>query len=287
VYHGKKTVPATLRKDMWTPYFSMHFPSPTTGLEAYRLLREFSIRRQLSPPTDIITNSDANLSRKRPKDPLEAEKWDKEWKPRMGQIMQKKLRARILMDQKATSVADVAAVLTIQEEKAEKAAAQGGEAAGKKQRKLSHRARKRIARARRLQQQHEKKIRERIRCIEHDLSSKNIKVKITNKGQLERKDLSEKDVKILWTDIQDAQYAESWPKGVIHGKLSPVRGHIIGKQFRHDMSKQAADMEGNADAQSVPKKVDSIAEASVEKEQQEEDKATSKTVLSRLKFWKK
>ena len=53
----------------------------------------------------------------------------------MGQIMQKKLRARILMDQKATSVADVAAVLTIQEEKAEKAAAQGGEAAGKKQRK--------------------------------------------------------------------------------------------------------------------------------------------------------
>jgi hypothetical protein len=189
------------------------------------------------------------------------------------------------MDQKATSVADIAAILTIQEEKAEQAAAREDETAGKEQTKLSHRARKRIARTRRLQQQHEEEVKERIGCMERALSSKDVKVKITDEGELERKDVSEGEVKILWADIQDTQYAKSWPKGVIHGELSPSKGHIIGNQlaFQPDMSGQATDTESNADEQSEQEVGDAIVQAPIE---EKDVKPTSKTVLSRLKFWK-
>ncbi|PGH03409.1 hypothetical protein AJ79_07375 [Helicocarpus griseus UAMH5409] len=200
VYHGKKTVPASLRKDMWTPYFSLHFSSASRGLEAYRLLREFSLQRQLAPPEDMIKASEGNeyLFRQRPRDPLEAEKWDEEWKPRIeaSHFLGKKMRARILMDQKATSVADVAAVLAIQEQKAKEleakeakedelaeaeeaetatttATGENGEAVEakegeeeKKEKKPSRKRKKRMLAALRREQQIEKEAMEKIRHLE-------------------------------------------------------------------------------------------------------------------------
>ena len=72
INHGKKTVPADLRRDMWVPYYSVHFGEARIGLHAYRLLREFSMQRQLAPPPEMITVTEDYLALKRPKGPVEA-----------------------------------------------------------------------------------------------------------------------------------------------------------------------------------------------------------------------
>ena len=118
-YHGKKTVPAALRRDMWTPYFSVHFPPTEFGAEAgklaYRRLRELSLQRQLTPPKDLVTTTEEDVeeikSRHDPvslKDRLEHREVIL---PQLGERLPKRLRAKRLMDQKATAVADVAFVL--------------------------------------------------------------------------------------------------------------------------------------------------------------------------------
>lgn len=106
-------MPAKLRKDMWSPYFSLHFASSRTGLEVYRLLREFSMLRQFSPPEDMIKVTKEWLDRKRPRDPNEAKKFDKENEWKIGSFLPQKERARVLMDQKVSSVADAAKALDI------------------------------------------------------------------------------------------------------------------------------------------------------------------------------
>lgn len=126
VFHGKKTVPANVRRDMWVPYFSIHFPdSPGgrgAGLLAYRRLRELSLRRQLEGPDELVraTEEDVETAKKR-YGPLRLAELEEEGKlesrlPRVGKLLSKKGRARKLMDQKATSVADVAMVLGLQDE---------------------------------------------------------------------------------------------------------------------------------------------------------------------------
>src|SRR5271170_785728 len=107
---------------MWTPYFSIHFP-PTpagsqAGLLAYQHLRELSLQRQLSPPDELVKTTQADIDRITSKyDPvdLEEKKRRKTLKlPILGQMLPQDIRARKLMDQKATSVADVAFVLGMQ-----------------------------------------------------------------------------------------------------------------------------------------------------------------------------
>ncbi|KAM5463905.1 hypothetical protein MauCBS54593_007350 [Microsporum audouinii] len=237
LYHGKKTVPAGLRKDMWVPYFSIHFHTPSLGLEAYKLLREFSLRRQLEPPTKLITNSKESLEKKRPQDLAEAKKWDQTWNPRIGQIMMKKDRARVLMDQKATSVADAAAVLTIQAKREQKQHEQEeneGEKGEPQEKKLSHKARRRVIRAQKRQQAHEELVRKRINELEKSMSNRGIQAKVDMEGELADYKVEEGAVKLLWTDLQDAQYACSWPDIVQHGELEPNREHIIGNALKLD-----------------------------------------------------
>ncbi|KAJ9633781.1 hypothetical protein H2204_006779 [Knufia peltigerae] len=122
VFHGKKTVPASVRIDTWTPYFSIHFP-PTpagalSGLFAFQKLRELSLQRQLSPPDDLIrvTEEDIQIIKSKIGSPLELQELQAHDRlnaqiPKVGEILPKKLRGRRLMDQKATSVADAAFVL--------------------------------------------------------------------------------------------------------------------------------------------------------------------------------
>ncbi|EXJ75130.1 uncharacterized protein A1O5_01826 [Cladophialophora psammophila CBS 110553] len=122
LFHGKKTVPASVRQDMWTPYFSIHFP-PTAagaleGLFAFQKLRELSMQRQLSPPEDLIkaTQEDIDIVKSKLGSPVTLQEMavrDELVKkiPKLDEILPKKLRARKLMDQKATSVADAAFVL--------------------------------------------------------------------------------------------------------------------------------------------------------------------------------
>ncbi|OJD13158.1 hypothetical protein AJ78_06361 [Emergomyces pasteurianus Ep9510] len=327
IYHGKKTVPATLRKDMWTPYFSLHFPSSSLGLEAYRLLREFSMQRQLSPPVDMITASEENevLTRQRPRDPVEAEKWDEQWKTRMDQhqILNKKLRARILMDQKATSVADVAAVLAIQEQKMKEAEERearegeledgnegeeeedgqesGGEVKNldKAGKKLSRKRRQRIQAAIKAQQKLEKETMEKISELEAML-----RVKIDpSLPPSEHHIVNDGEVKIFWMDLHNLQYAESWPENVIHGQLKAVRGHIMGTELDLAAGEslalggapgaKAGDGEGieeaGADAgASAGAGAGALAEAEAEGEKVKGDtpkEEKSKSGLGKLKFW--
>ncbi|KAF2397872.1 hypothetical protein EJ06DRAFT_550834 [Trichodelitschia bisporula] len=90
-FYGKKTVPAALRRDVWRPYAVVSLPRALqpVGLSTYHYLREFRTLRDYcwtwTPPPDS-EHPTALPSRKD--------------------------RSRWLMDQRATSVADLAAALT-------------------------------------------------------------------------------------------------------------------------------------------------------------------------------
>ncbi|KAI9711823.1 MAG: hypothetical protein M1820_001968 [Bogoriella megaspora] len=86
-YFGKKTIPAKLRKDVWTPLLSVSFPHQSQCMDAFHKLREYRRLR------------DVNWDRDSEKIPLE-----------------KKRRKKALMDQKAEAVADLAAILQRQED---------------------------------------------------------------------------------------------------------------------------------------------------------------------------
>lgn len=124
-YHGKKTVPAALRRDVWRPYFSVHFSKTPAGamkgLKVFQELRELSALRQLKPPKEITIATQKDFDDvKKQYDPVE---WtDKTTNvipkttllepPVVGERLPRKLLAKKLMNQAATSVADIAAILT-------------------------------------------------------------------------------------------------------------------------------------------------------------------------------
>lgn len=258
------------------------------------MLLEFSRQRQLAPPVDMITNSEETLGRKRPRDPLEAKKFDEEWKSRMGQIMPKKFRARALMDQKATSVADVSAVLGLlkeQTEKAEEKEQDGSEGAEEEEgKKLSHKARKRQSRALKIERARDELAEKRIEDIRKKLESNKVAVQIMDET-LETADygVSDGEVKIFWNDLHDAQQAESWPETVVHGHFKPSEDrHVLRKDGllyniepprSHLPSSPPEATESEADP-----KGESVSENSAEVVTEEE--AETKKGLGKLKFWK-
>ncbi|KAF7589263.1 hypothetical protein BBP40_004521 [Aspergillus hancockii] len=222
VYHGKKTVPATLRKDMWVPYYSVHFNEPKLGLRAYHLLREFAMQRQLSPPREMITITEQYLNQKRPRDPEEAKKFDEKYGDKVGWLMEKKDRARVLMDQKATSVADVSAVLAIQEEEIKNGFADG------KRGFLTRTARRRRREARAKEEAKATEQAERVAGLEQTLSTPDVAYKIQEPDS--SNGVQGDGIKILWTDVQDARYAQEWPARVRHGELDLTRDHVMPGQ---------------------------------------------------------
>ncbi|KAJ5243004.1 uncharacterized protein N7469_001331 [Penicillium citrinum] len=240
VYHGKKTVPAELRRDMWVPYYSVHFGDARLGLRAYQLLREFSMQRQFSPPAEMITVTKEYLDKKRPKDPLAAEEFDKMNKKRIGHPMEKKERARVLMDQKATSVADIAAVLAIQEKAIANGLLEQTSKRGYLTRKARQRRRAALERLARQQQWNA----EHIAALEKrmsDLSGDDVEI-----GEVDGEYPADaKDVKILWRDVHDAYFAESWPADVQHGELELKRSAIIGSELRPEGEEVVTEHEFN------------------------------------------
>ncbi|KAE8356700.1 transcriptional regulation of mitochondrial recombination-domain-containing protein [Aspergillus coremiiformis] len=219
IYHGKKTVPASLRKDVWVPYYSVHFNEPKVGLRAYHLLREFSLQRQLSPPREMITITERYLNQKRPKSPTEAKEFDEKYAGKVGWLMEKKDRARAVMDQKATSVADVSAVLAIQEQEIADGFADG------KTGYLTRTARRRRRAARVKEAAKAAEQSERVAALEKALSTSQVEYKIQEPDSSNRQEGN--GIKILWTDVQDARYAESWPERVRHGELELTRDHVM------------------------------------------------------------
>ncbi|KAM0805064.1 transcriptional regulation of mitochondrial recombination-domain-containing protein [Usnea florida] len=167
---GKKTVPAKLRKDLWNPFCMVYFPSPHLGLAAYTMLREFRVLHEKNYPLDIITETEGK---------------------RKGSLMSKKRRGRVLMDQKANSVADLAAVLQLQEK-------------GPSEERIlrAERRRRRVETLKR--QKGEGKVKKRPIDVASEM------------GGIQ-------GVKVRWADILDAEYAETWPEAVIHGRLERHR----------------------------------------------------------------
>ncbi|KAL2845584.1 transcriptional regulation of mitochondrial recombination-domain-containing protein, partial [Aspergillus pseudodeflectus] len=225
IYHGKKTVPATLRKDMWAPYYSVHFQDSKVGLRAFHLLREFSKQRQLDPPREMITITEKYLNQKRPRDPTKAKEFDEKYADKLGWLMEKKDRARAVMDQKATSVADIAAVIAIQEKEIEDGFGEYNRGP------ISINARKRRAAARRKEAAKAAEHAERIAKFTKAISSPIAEFKVVDPKETDNADVVEADtVKILWNDMHDARHAQSWPIKVVHGELDLSRDHVMAGQ---------------------------------------------------------
>ncbi|PYH90630.1 hypothetical protein BO71DRAFT_361109 [Aspergillus ellipticus CBS 707.79] len=234
LYHGKKTVPATLRKDMWVPYYSVHFQDSKIGLRAYHLLREFAMQRQLAPPRSMITITEHWLSQRRPRDPTEAKEFNEKYQDKVGWLMEKKDRARAVMDQKATSVADVSAVLEIQEEEIKNGFADG------KRGFLTRTARRRRREAKAKEERIAEGQAERVAAFEKTLSGPMVDYKIEEvEGGGPAVDSG---VKILWTDLHDARFAKMWPERVRHGELDLSRDHVMpGQKGVHGLTVLAED----------------------------------------------
>ena len=209
---------------MWVPYFSVHFNDSKVGLRAYHLLREFSMQRQLDPPREMITITEEFLNRKRPRSPEEAKEFDEKYNDKIGWLMEKKDRARAVMDQKATSVADISAVLAIQEQEIKDGFADG------KRGYLTRTARRRRREARKKEEAKRIEHAERIAQFESTLSTNQVTYKIQEAADSTEGATApppDDTVKILWSDLHYARYAESWPERVRHGELDLSRDHVM------------------------------------------------------------
>ncbi|OJD33256.1 uncharacterized protein BKCO1_3200060 [Diplodia corticola] len=103
-YAGKKTIPAKLRKDVWRPLAVVTFTKTVHCLTTYRQLREF---RKLH---ELHWDNNKQYPKLAPERQKEIEQ---------GRTAPtKKERARIIMDQKANSIADLAALLQKYDEEA-------------------------------------------------------------------------------------------------------------------------------------------------------------------------
>ncbi|QSZ34896.1 hypothetical protein DSL72_007757 [Monilinia vaccinii-corymbosi] len=113
-YNGKKTRPAALRKDHWNPMALITFPPGTSssGLSAFQKLREYRKRHELS--WDPLSP----LFRRVPGPGESASQ-------RANTHLSSKLRGRRINDQKANTVADMAAVLKEIRDGSEKIGLQG------------------------------------------------------------------------------------------------------------------------------------------------------------------
>lgn len=208
---------------MWVPYYSVHFNDSKIGLRAFHLLREFSMQRQLAPPREMVSITEHFLDQKRPRDPERSREFDEKYDGKMGWLMEKKDRARAVMDQKATSVADIAAVLGIQEEEIKNGFANGLRGY------LTRTARRRRREARKNEAEYAKNAAARIANFEETLSGPSVDYKIEDTSKSDAM-LRDNGVKILWTDLHDAQFAQAWPERVRHGELKLTRDHVMPGQ---------------------------------------------------------
>ncbi|KAL8948524.1 MAG: hypothetical protein Q9222_005292 [Ikaeria aurantiellina] len=165
---GKKTVPARLRKDLWHPLCLVEFPRPSQGLLAYRRLREFRRLHETSYPLSLITQTEG---------------------PHKGQLHSTKKRGKILMDQKANSIADLAEVLRLQQEGPSEKTIEAAEKRLKRVTMLKDRGKKSMSR----------------------------------RDPQEPEKAGVEGVTIRWANLLDADFARQWPEPVIHDGLTRHR----------------------------------------------------------------
>ena len=169
---GKNTVPAALRKDHWSPLCVLSFPKSSQGLDAYTKLRAFRELHETAYPLSIVTQTEGKNA---------------------GTLMTKKDKGKVLMDQKANTVADMAAVLAIQ--------------ARPPSPEVIERMKKRVRTDGRS-------------VAKRGLGSQRTANVFEFQGKVD-------GVSIWWASMLDAEYAATWPEEVKHGKLAVDRGTAI------------------------------------------------------------
>lgn len=196
-------MPAVIRKDMWRPLLTVHFPSEAQGLAALRKLREYRKLHELSW-------SQADRTRVRREETVAAKKEFEE----LGAKIQKKTRARqakrergrLIMDQKANAIADLAAVLKEQD-----VLANTPETVARKQKMEEEAANPKAT-------------------PETTQASRPKHGPLPKRGPLRKQAAAENipiytldGVRIRWANPLDAEYAESWPAAVQHDIVGITR----------------------------------------------------------------
>ena len=146
------------------------FPSPHAGLAAYRKLREFRRLHETFYNLEDIQEKNGKHA---------------------GTLYPTKKRGRILMNQKANSIADLAAVLLQQERGPSEDRVRNAET----RMRLVERLRK---------QKGESKVKKQPLDVRKELQGV-------------------KGVCVRWADMLDAEYAETWPQDVVHDELLKSR----------------------------------------------------------------
>ncbi|KAL8916687.1 MAG: hypothetical protein Q9172_006191 [Xanthocarpia lactea] len=203
---GKKTVPSHLRKDLWQPFCLVSFPRPSQGLIAYRRLREFRRLHETSYPLSLIKQSNGNLH-------------------------STKKRGKILMDQKANSVADLAAVLLRAEDNLLRIGQVKREADGEtEQTEMDQETEKEMEKRREEKREKRKKEMREKRIEAKEKRTEWIRrLQKAGKKSFRRKDPQPPEqggvegVKISWANLLDSEFAQQWPEAVVHDGLARHR----------------------------------------------------------------
>ncbi|OWP04038.1 hypothetical protein B2J93_8419 [Marssonina coronariae] len=180
-FNGKKSVPAAIRKDLWHPMAQIKFPegSGAIGLSTFQKLREYRKRHELEWGDEIYY------------DPDKEHKGDEE---RKGGVRSRKDRNKMICDQKANSIADIAAVLNRLAAPGTTVALPEEDGEGEGDLPLQDGA---VAKAGEVKAAKGKPL---------------LNIGLVGEG-------SGTQVEILWRDLHDAEFASTWESNIEHGLL--------------------------------------------------------------------
>ncbi len=130
-----------------------------------------------------------------------------------GKLRTKTKRARLICDQKANSVADMAAVLSMLDKSAEERAEESRleEARQERERLKAERAKEGIKVEEEVEEQDEIKGKEEV--VQPERRNSNIGLEAEGTGE---------PVEILWRDLSDAEHAVSWGQNIRHGTINMI-----------------------------------------------------------------
>ncbi|KAI5793661.1 transcriptional regulation of mitochondrial recombination-domain-containing protein [Pyronema domesticum] len=174
---GKKSVPRALRKDHWAPLASVSFPKPSLGLTTYQLLREFRRLHETCYDKSLVT---------------EKTRKERKW---------------MIMDQKANSVADLAASLRIAIETENKKA--------EEERRL-HKIK------------YEKTIARLAAKAEAEGTTFVARPLELEEGEV----VHEGDITVRWRNMNDKEHAEEWPHVVSHAEQGRADRPYVAPRVR-------------------------------------------------------
>ncbi|PBP22756.1 hypothetical protein BUE80_DR006387 [Diplocarpon rosae] len=219
-FNGKKSVPAAIRKDLWHPMAQIKFPkgSGAIGLSVFQKLREYRKRHELEWGDEIYY------------DPDKEHHGDES---RKGGVRSRKDRNKMICDQKANSIADIAAVLNRLAAPGTTVALPKEDGNGEAEPVLQDGA---VATA------------EEAKAVE---AKPPLNIGLIGEG-------SGTQVEVLWRDLHDAEFANTWELNIEHGLLPTMseekqrleesrveaRMHVIRRKLKVEIGSEKWDAMG-------------------------------------------